>query len=494
MIFALLCGTALGLLVESVRLQTGVTQIANRMLAAHVPVNLGCPGFPHCKSLGSESGTTQRISSIQVSNVTIGNMTLGIDFGNSTKTVSGIALETMVADLTNTTFILKAIVETTHSGSTTEVFDSISAEVLPSDMSVKIFLPDRQLKIGNMSGKCDSSVEVGKITGLSSETIAANPNVEKKVQNALKAHINNVVCHGGAPNPKNVSQNLGLHWLNLPKTGVDGFLDITMDKLIKTKLNPNLGLPNNPTGRAAYLTNLTNSLIIPTFSGKNGPKIANKNFGVFSLEDIKIAKVKVGELQVYQTILDPMMPETKSTGTYAKGVFKGITASVTFKLSTLFGEAPAFLNLKPSSGEVGITFSRDKNNFVVKPQSDCKVSLDFDLDVPSQSWNLLWQLFLGGFDSTLNNAISGAICGAVKTAAEGVLAKKFDAPAAGVWNNIVAHKGDQVYAINDTVFPWGPNWADKFYNASTGRHWLPATPAPKTNDGGLAYRLKGLFA
>merc|ERR1712228_293230 len=93
---------------------------------------------------------------------------------------------------------------------------------------------------------------------------------------------------------------------------------------------------------------------------------------------------------------------------------KGVTSSVTFKISTLFGETDAFLTLKPSDAQLTFKFARDKNNFVVSPSVDCKVTLDFSLDVPSQKYNILWQIFLAGFTPTLNSAINGNICGTVK--------------------------------------------------------------------------------
>jgi len=474
MFFAiLLCAlSVLGLDVESVRFQTGMTQIANRILASLPPINLGNPVSLTSVSLDTANKLKQ-LSNIQVKNVTIGNMSLAAGFDNSTKTKSGLLLSGGKVGVTNAMFVVDAVLESIGPNDT--LLHTNITSVATGILNVRVFAPSRTDIIGQMGGKCASKFVIGSVKGAGSGAGA-----EEKISKALQTHINSVICYGGA-NASSLYHNVG-------KTGIEGFLNKTSNMLIKKFINPKMGLPHNPAARAKALTNYTNQVINQVIGSE---QMADRNFGAFSLNDIKMSNTQVKEVQFFQTILDPLMPAVNdsSNDTYLKVFAKGVSASVNFKIGTLFGEAAASMDLKPSNAVVAVTFSRDKNNFIVKPKATCSVTLDFSLDVPSQRWNILWQAFLAGFDPMLNNAINSAICSKITGMTSGELTTDVDDPAAEVWNHVVNHTDSQEYTIDDNLFPlWTNHWASKFYNKTTGRHFLPtgkpavATPAPKLRE------------
>jgi len=455
---ALLCfSLTFGVDVESVRLQNGMTHIVNSYLVKHAPIPVGS------QPLGA-GGLVASISSVEVSKMKVGNMTLAAGVDPLTKTNAArklfdLALDTLKFNITDATFSIKAAVATKSNGT-----KSVTADATATKLSVLLNAPDRVGKIGKISGTCGSQFSIGAVEGLSGGE-------EEEVQNALESMMNRLVCFGGAP-------DAGLPF-DFGRTGVEGFLNSTAPFVIMAIINPNIV---NATERATTLTDSVNNFI------PESRKIPNQEFGVFGfgLKDISLENTRVGEVQFYQTLFAPMM--ANGEGTYVKTEIKGVHSTVKFTLTTDIGDVPATLDVTSSDSALAFNFARDKNDFLTTPTVDCNIKFGFTLDVPAANWNPMWRMFLKGFDPVLSKAIEEKMCALIKSTTKTMLGKQILVPGAEVWDHVNEHVNDEVFKIDDNLFPlFKPTWWKNFTDGA-----IPALPTPTVGAEKRLQRLSGL--
>jgi len=462
--FAVLSSLALvlGVEVESKRGDLGLTQIANYFLGKHAPVDIGAVAYSGGK-----------ITNIEVSNVHLGtNLTLGLGFAkltkeNSAKELFNLAFENGEGSLMNVSFDVDASLEMIVDGMTWN--KKISTTAHNGNLSVTAFAPDRVGKIGHIGGLCSAKMSMGPVSGITDATL------QTEIQTALAEHVNNVICYGGA---KDLHYGLG--------GGIEGSLNKTANYYIDTVVNPDCGLdPKSPAARAKALTNTTNYLIHGFLKSL---KIPYQSMGLFHLDDIKLEDVNIGEVQIYQTLIHPMMPEPSTNGTYVKTEISNISGTVKFVVNAgILGSAPGSMTLKGPKQKIGITFEKDKNGFPINPKPECTADFSVSVDVPSQDWNILWDGLLGTIDGTIQAAMMSQLCDAVKKTVNNEMATEYLKTGAEMWNNITNHTDDKIYFIDDNLFPWNANWSDSFINMT---HKWNSPSKPKK---GIMRRLQDLL-